>query len=78
MAEARDIPIFEALTEGYAQRFATLRGRVLAPKDRLRMRLGLAASHDRVVDLLRNPHKPPRDPYTCIQEYDPYADEIDE
>lgn len=45
------------------------------PAERNRMRLGVPMQNDRVLDLLRNPHKPPRDPYTCVQDYDPFADE---
>lgn len=48
------------------------------PARRNRVRLGLPMQNDRVLDLLRHPHKPPRDEYRCVQDYDPFADEADE
>ena len=47
----------------------------LTPANANRLRRGLPMQDDRVLDLLRNPPKPPRDPYTCVQDYDPFADE---
>jgi hypothetical protein len=47
----------------------------LTPMDRNRMRRGLPPQDSKVLDLIHNPPKPPRDIYRCVQDYDPFADE---